>query len=332
MSEYDEMVPIHEIVLDLYKEFKKVCDDNGLRYFAISGTTLGAVLWNGFIPWDDDMDIALPVEDYDKFLELYRGGAFPDYIGINEYDWFGSKFYNRETMYTGVYYLNNPDRLNGVFIDVVPLINVPNNELERRDFVTSLKKVHRNGVLLDLYGVLDDLKTKKVFHDLRKKVLYSYRFGDTKFVMDFSDYRYVLDAAGFESPIDFRFEDTTIPVSSGYKKDLRTQYGDYKKYPPKEKRISMHQLSNIVDLETPCEIYADELRSLSDRMKKIVSVQHQYLKNRDKEFFTKEEYVSDLVESNNRLLKEHEKVCGELRKIKENTLYKIGTRFGIFEK
>ena len=88
---------IHEIVLDVYKEFKKVCEENNIRFFAISGTTLGAVLWNGIIPWDDDIDIAVPAEDYEKLIKLYKKGAFSDNISFNEYIWFGGKLYNNKT-------------------------------------------------------------------------------------------------------------------------------------------------------------------------------------------------------------------------------------------
>ena len=54
----DDNLALHSIILDIYRDFKKICDIHHLRYFAISGTTIGAVYWNNIIPWDDDMDIA----------------------------------------------------------------------------------------------------------------------------------------------------------------------------------------------------------------------------------------------------------------------------------
>ena len=318
MDEYSDLKPIHDVVLGIYKDFKRVCEENNLRFIAISGTTLGAVLWNGFIPWDDDMDIALPVEDYIKLIKLYKNGDFPKYIGLNEYDWFGSKLYDKRTMYTGVYYLNNPDRFSGIFIDIVPLINVPDDKGERTQFIEKMKKFHENGISLDIYDKLDDIKTKKEFYSLKEEILHSYKYGETGFVMDFSDYRYVLDAAGFESPVIFDFEDTEIPVSSGYEKDLRIQYGKYQKYPPKEQRISMHQIANIVDVDVSCEIYAKDLRMAAQSLKNIINVQHKYFEDYEKKILEKEEYIKKLAESNNKILEEYEKKSKEYNKLNED--------------
>ena len=58
--------------LENFKLFKKICDDNNLRYYMIGGTLIGVVRHNGFIPWDDDIDIGLPRPDYNKFLEIEK--------------------------------------------------------------------------------------------------------------------------------------------------------------------------------------------------------------------------------------------------------------------
>lgn len=63
-------------VLSVGKEFKRVCDENNLRYFMSCGTLLGAVRHKGFIPWDDDMDFYMPRSDYLKLIELDKDGVF----------------------------------------------------------------------------------------------------------------------------------------------------------------------------------------------------------------------------------------------------------------
>ena len=68
-----EAKELHKIILEIYDIFKKICEKEGYRYFAISGTTIGAGFWKGIIPWDDDMDIAMPIEDSFRCALIPRG-------------------------------------------------------------------------------------------------------------------------------------------------------------------------------------------------------------------------------------------------------------------
>ena len=65
---------IHKKDLELAEFFKGICKKNNLTYYIIGGTLLGAIRHKGFIPWDDDMDLAMPREDYEKFLHIMMQG------------------------------------------------------------------------------------------------------------------------------------------------------------------------------------------------------------------------------------------------------------------
>ena len=65
-----ELKRLQSMEMGILKDFMKICDENGLRYFGVAGTGIGAIRHGGFIPWDDDIDIALPREDYEKFIKL----------------------------------------------------------------------------------------------------------------------------------------------------------------------------------------------------------------------------------------------------------------------
>ena len=65
-----ERKKVWQTELEMVKLFKNICEANNLKYFASGGTLIGAVRHNGFIPWDDDIDLMMPREDYEKFLDI----------------------------------------------------------------------------------------------------------------------------------------------------------------------------------------------------------------------------------------------------------------------
>ena len=70
---------LKEIELNILREIKYVCDKNNLKFFLCGGTLLGAIRHNGFIPWDDDIDIYMPREDYSKFIVLFNEHSSKEY-------------------------------------------------------------------------------------------------------------------------------------------------------------------------------------------------------------------------------------------------------------
>ncbi|MBR6532343.1 LicD family protein [Candidatus Saccharibacteria bacterium] len=311
MDRQIDVKKIHKIVLDIYKEIKKICEDNGLRFFAISGTTIGAVFWKGIIPWDDDIDIALPAEDYTKFVDLCKKNkALSKHLHFTEYIWFGGKVHDDRTMFTNVYYLNNPKTYTGVSIDVVPLIGLPEDEGRQKEFVKDLIDFHKKAVLFERYGILKGYSNKKELLEKRDYFFKTYKFGTTSKVMDFSDHRYVLEAKGFLEPVVMDFEDTTIWVSSNYEQDLNTQYKNLQKNPPKERKASIHQKLSIINLQKSYLEYAKELNESPNSIKNIIDIMHFFEGFCEDGIFYRDEIIDKLTEDYNRLFEEN----GQLKK------------------
>ena len=297
---------LHKIILNIYKSFQKICTEHKLRYFAISGTTLGAVLWKRIIPWDDDMDIAMPAEDYKKFINVCKS-SLPKHLVFSEYLWFGGKLHDDRTTFTSINYIHNPSRYNGIFIDIVPLVALPDKKEERIHFIENLKTFQKFGLLYDRYN--DTEYGEKKLAQWKNQILTTHKFGSTAYVMDFSDPRYILSSKGFNHPVNMQFKDTFIPVSSNYQEDLTTQYGDFKKYPDKKSRQSIHGQQSILNLHSSYKNLAKEFDALPQWTKDMF-----IKKNQNEGLYLKSLYYTQgLLKNSN---KELERVNLELKKIK----------------
>ena len=74
---------VQQMELEILKDFMCVCEENGLRYFGFAGTGIGAIRHGGFIPWDDDIDIAMPREDFEKAMEIIEKQYSDKYYVLN---------------------------------------------------------------------------------------------------------------------------------------------------------------------------------------------------------------------------------------------------------
>lgn len=120
------------VELNIVKEIVKICDENNLTYYISGGTYLGAVRHKGFIPWDDDVDIAMPRDDYEKFLEIGKK-KFEHGILLRNHK-YDKSFHSTITRVTDskVKVVNHSwkeDRYEDAWVDVFPLDGMPNNSV-----------------------------------------------------------------------------------------------------------------------------------------------------------------------------------------------------------
>lgn len=120
---------IHEVLLEMIADLDALCRKHGLTYYLVGGTGLGAVRHQGFIPWDEDVDIAMPRADYDRveklLLEDYGDKYWVQCVTSSDrYDLNFMKYRKKGTRYVELFE-TEPERA-GVFADIYPMENIPN--------------------------------------------------------------------------------------------------------------------------------------------------------------------------------------------------------------
>lgn len=179
-----KMKQIWAVELDLLNEFSTVCEKNKLKWFVHAGTMLGAVRHHGFIPWDDDIDVVMPRTDYEKLCEL-GSHAFsnPYFYQTEETDKFFCRNFarlrNSQTTAIQVWEkeFNYPYN-QGVFIDIFPMDNIPDDAETRKLFFEEVEYYHsmswqmRNYVYFFYQDKSIDAKTR--IKRYGKHLLYKY--------------------------------------------------------------------------------------------------------------------------------------------------------------
>ena len=275
-------------ILKIFNEFKKICFKHNLKYYAIGGTCLGAVRHKGFIPWDDDIDIVMPIKDYFKFIQISEKmlptnlkivkdtdrkdvlkNGFIKLTNINT-TYIEKKFYENRTF----------ENFTGAFIDIMPMIGSPKNILrkgqiakfyilKKLDTIRNIKINRYNNTLKSriLHIILKPILLvfrKEYFYDLwiknlckydiekRNDILFPFRIPLRKPYSNIFPYDFFGD--GVELP----FENIKINCPTKYKEYLGKDFGDYTKLPPEGDRIPKH--TAIIDLNKSYFQYIDEMK------------------------------------------------------------------------
>lgn len=273
MSEKQNVRDVQNRILEVMKYVDGLCRENGIEYFIMGGTALGAIRHGGFIPWDDDLDIFMKPAEYAKFkavFEKMKSDLFilqewrttPQYL---EY----AKVRMNGTTFIEECYQDRIDMHHGIYIDIMILHKVPDWKFAQKliyyesKFVTlyALSQrnwVPRNSVQRRMLKLLKILPCKIMAHQFYKSI---YRYDDLT-----SGYKYgywitpakfkngLFDACFFEKAINIPFEDVDLLASDHIKQYLTYRYGDYMKLPSKEaQKAAVH--AKIFDTEKNYESY-----------------------------------------------------------------------------
>ncbi|ARW20157.1 MULTISPECIES: LicD family protein [Pediococcus] len=132
-----ELRKLQLIDINILNEVVDILEENKLRYFLIAGTLLGAVRHKGFIPWDDDMDIAMPRKDYDKFLDIFSK-KLPPYLHVKNFmtdstfKYYITRIIDDRYKVQEIRNENIDESITNISIDIFPIDGVPDNSLKRQ--------------------------------------------------------------------------------------------------------------------------------------------------------------------------------------------------------
>lgn len=278
MANYD-IRPLQLRILKILQAIDSVCKEHDLRYYLWAGTMLGAVRHKGFIPWDDDLDIAMPRKDYEILMQHAKewipqpyeakcAEIDPTYSGA-----FAKVIDSSTTLIEREHY----NYLAGIYIDIFPLDGMPKSHVLQMWQMTKYKAYckliyfyhrdpfkHGHGPSCWIPLTVKKLFTHDGLHKSVRKVMMRYSYDDSKYVIDYDDknLRGLMQKDIINPPALVRFEDGMFSGVAQPDIYLTKKYGDYMTIPSGD-----HQRQHnffYLDYNTPYKEYHDK-RSFTNR-------------------------------------------------------------------
>jgi len=256
---------IKKILASLLKEIKKTCEEHNIKYFLSSGTMLGAVLYQGFIPWDDDIDVFMPRQDYEMLKKIWNKKAdtekyscvFPS-KGVHTRNLFMTVNDNNTTFIKP--HQKDLDINLGIAIDILPLDGCPTSRIKRKiqKFWALIYSLYcaemppqnhgkfKNIAGRIMLGLVRAEKARYMIYSFAEKKMTKYKIKDCDYITELcSGPKYMqleYPKELFAKAIYKEFEGYNMPIPIGYDKYLKMAFGNYMELPPKDKQCPAHDV------------------------------------------------------------------------------------------
>lgn len=241
-----QLKEIQEVGKELLSYVDAICEKNHLRYWVCGGTLLGTIRHKGFIPWDDDVDIFLPWQDYKRFVEIFEEDDRYSMLGLGVYetnnfcDMFAKVVDKRTLLWED---MGTVKKVNPLGLDVFPLIGFPSDDKERHLLFIRYQEIKRS-IWQDFYASNGDLGIFSEWSKRQKEFLDRYDFDNSQYVGVIGTEYGERDCTGrgvYDETLRMPFEDIEVSVPVGYEEYLNNLYGkDWGKLPDESKRKSHH--------------------------------------------------------------------------------------------
>lgn len=259
---------IQLVQLEIACEIKRVCEENKINFFLSDGTLIGAVRHHGFIPWDDDLDIGMLREDYNRFAEIAPAALNEAYVWQS---WTNDEHYalpfgkvrKRNTLYLEekTQHLQH----NGFYVDIFPFDFAPDSEEERLQLLKKRMALSRCILIKENYKPWMEngrINWKKrigylwyqlvAIHYSKQTLIQEYEKGvaaavPSKWVYEqFGDsHIHYYHVEWLNKTVEGDFENKDFPIPVGTDNFLREEYGDYMQLPPEEERENRHGIIKV---------------------------------------------------------------------------------------
>lgn len=258
---------LHNKELEIVKKIIEICNKHNIKYYILGGTLLGAVRHKGFIPWDDDIDIGMPREDYEKFINIAKEELpkklFLDYFKDNKNNPEYYSYYMARIVDNSVSVVTKTakkERDIGAWVDIFPIDGLPNNKLicffhkfrllylraklrfsqfsglvtvdySKKDFL--MRCAIRFGNIINLEKMINKDKCLEQIDNILKKYDYKKSINIINFAGACKSYKFIeiFPKEKYEDLIEYNFENISLIGPKDYDFILSHQYGEYMKEP-----------------------------------------------------------------------------------------------------
>lgn len=253
---------IQKVSLEILKDVHEFCISNHINYTLFGGTLIGAIRHNGFIPWDDDVDIAMPRPDYERFIREYKSkkGYKLKARQICSCDLAFARVCEMHQTFVDSDLLPWTDEKTGIWIDVFPLDGAEDDieYVKKKSLLVTnywKKSLSYRSAKVSIKNVKSPTQfmkqlVKKVFcsHDVISTWIDLCKETDYNTANYYSNYSVGLygikeycEKRVLDNFVLHKFENLDFYIMAGYDLSLKSKYGDYMKLPPKEKQVSNHE-------------------------------------------------------------------------------------------